>query len=172
MVCNNRNHTFTNGRHDPICSVVDLGNHLATVRVFATTFNDHLKDRFTTFNDGVFGFYMCGFDNARFVSDCMKMLNELKDLIEFRVEKLCCNYDMELYNRLKLLINDYYITLDNIKDFNLSEIKVILKDLIKVLLEFYDIELLESDEDDSDYIESESDDSSITLSDNDQSYLR
>lgn len=167
MTCNNKNHTFTNGKHNPICGVMELADHIATVRIIATSFNDHIKGRYTTFVDGAFGFFLTGFDNGSFISECLSMLNELEDLIKIRVDKYCCNYDEDSYKYLMRLIRMYKDTLNKVQDYKESDVKLILKDLVDEILKFYDISLIESDEDDSDYSESETNSDSITLSDED-----
>ena len=167
MTCNNKNHTFTNGEHDPICGVMELADHITTVRIIATSFNDHIKGRYNTFVDGAFGFFLTGFDNGNFISECLSMLNELEDLVKVRVDKYCCNYDENRYEFLMRLIKMYKDALNNIEKYHESDIKLILNGLVDNLLKFYDISLIESDEDDSDYSESETDSGSITLSDED-----
>ena len=169
MTCKNNNHTFNNGRHNPICTVEELANHIATVRILVTTFNDHLNEKYSTFVNGTFGFFLTGFENGLFVSECLSMLEELRSLVKLRVDKYCCSYDEDRYKSIIKLIDIYKDALDNIKDYNESDVKLILKDLIDNMLKFYDISLIDSDEDDSDYYESEPDSDSITLSDEDDS---
>ena len=147
--CNNETHTFTNGKHDPIIALDELANHIATVRIIATTFNDHLKDRYNVFVNGLFGFYLCGFENGKFVSECRKMLKELKSLVKYRHLFIVCVEKDDVYERLLYLIKTYDIMLDNLMDFTKSEIKLILSDLINEILKYYDIELLDSDSESS-----------------------
>ena len=167
MTCNNKNHTFTNGKHDPICNVIELADHITTVRIIATSFSDHIRGRYNTFVNGAFGFFLTGYDNGSFVSECLSMLDELEELIKIRVNKYCCYYDEDQYEFLMRLIRMYRNALNNIDRYHESDIKLILEDLVDKLLKFYDISLIESEEDDSDYLESETDSGSITLSDED-----
>lgn len=111
--------------------------------------------------------FLTGFDNGLFVSECLSMLEELRSLIRLRVNKYCCYYDEDLYKSIMQLIDMYKDALNKINDYNESDVKMILSDLIDKILNFYDISLIDSD--DSDYYESESDSGSITLSDEDDS---
>ena len=149
--CNNENHTFTNGKHDSICSAVEMADHISKVRIIITTFNEHLDGRFTIYLNHDFEFFFGGFNDKRFISGSKSMLKELKDLVKYRHKYLLCHDNNLQYKRVCTLISTYCTILNNIKEFSKNEIELILKDLVNEILDYYDIELIECSDSESEY---------------------
>lgn len=172
--CTNDNHKFTNGKHDPICSAVEMADHISKVRLIITCFNDHLEGTYNIYVNHQFELYLSGYSSKEFIVASKKMLKELKGLVKYRHIYLLCNDNIVDYKRVMTLISTYYTILSNIKSFTKDEIELILSDLVNSILEYYDIELIK-DESSSN---SETDDSIIlsdsveefSLDSDDQSY--
>ena len=164
--CSNSNHTFTNGKHDPICNAVEMANHISKVRLLASCFNDHLEGKFTTFIKGQFNFFMNGFKDKCFVDESKLMAKELNGLIKHNHKFLRCNDDVLEYKRIRTLISTYLTILSNIKQFSKNEIELILSDLINAVLGYYDIELIKDSDESSDV----NSDESIVLTDTTEEY--
>lgn len=158
--CNNENHSFTNGKHDPICSAVEMADHITKVRLIITVFSEHLDGKYTVYLNRDFECYFGGFNDKRFINGSKAMLKELNNLVKHRHKYLLCNDDIVVYKRIRTLISTYNTILDNIKEFSENEIELILSDLVNEILEYYDIELIKSEESSSDF----NSDDSFTLS--------
>lgn len=164
--CSNNNHTFTNGKHDPICTAVEMADHISKVRLITTCFNDHLEGKFTIYVKRTFEFYLAGYKDTEFLTGSKGMLKELKDLIRYRHKFLLCNDDIFEYKRIQTLISTYNTILGNIKQFSKEEIELILSDIVNAVLKYYDIELIKESDESSDY----DSDESIILTDTTEEY--